>query len=133
MVQQIMPENFHRVRYFGLLSTRNGLKNKIKVVYGLQRDKNIVPDPEERIALKKAEALSFREKIIYWKKKDPLKCKNCGRQMELVQVWIKGRGFVFDLFEKMATGLPKFVYDDKVAEFPPPKFELFAVQQGLCF
>lgn len=133
MAQQIMPEYFQRVRYFGLHSTRNGLKNKIKVVHGLQRAKKMEPDPDEIIALKKAEALSFRERIIYWKKKDPLKCKKCGRQMELVQVWIKGRGFVFDLFDKMATGPPQFIYEDKMVEFLPPKIELFAVQQGFCF
>jgi hypothetical protein len=133
MVQQIMPKNFQRVRYFGLHSTRNGFKNKKKVVHGLQRARGLEPDPTEKIELKKAETLNFRQNILYWKKRDPLKCKKCGRQMELVKVWIKGRGVVFDLFEKMATAPPEFKVEEQNIPLVAQKPELLEIQLGLCF
>ena len=63
--------------------------------------------------IKRAAQLNFRDKILKWMNKDPLKCKKCGRTMELVRVWIKDVGTVFDLFEKMKTGPPEIDFSYK--------------------
>jgi hypothetical protein len=106
MVQQIMPKGFQRVRYFGLHGTSCGLKSKIKVIRGLERRDGIEPDPDREIELKRAQRLSFRERVILIRKKDPLRCKKCNRVMELVKVWTKSKGTIFNYYEKLANAPP---------------------------
>ena len=133
MAQQIMPENFQRVRYFGLHSTKNAVKNKKKVVVGLQLAKGLTPHLKIEVNLVKAKQLTFREKILEWRKKDPLKCKKCGHQMELVQVWIKGKGYVFDLYEKMATGPPNIPIREEISTTEQLSEEFIGIQLDLRF
>ena len=133
MAQQIMPENFQRVRYFGLHSTKNAVKNKKKIIIGLRLAKGLTLNQKIKVNLVKAKQLTFREKILEWRKKDPLKCKECGHQMELVQVWIKGKGYVFDIYEKMANGPPDIPRREEINT--PKQFlgEFLGIQQELCF
>lgn len=132
MVQQILPKGFKRVRYLGLHGTAVAQKSKEAVVKGLAKkfDSKI---PNKPIIVNRAKKLSFREKIIYWKNKDPLKCKKCGTLMELVQVWIKEKGFVFDLFEEMANGPPSFENFIKNEKKLAPKEEPAIVQMSFLF
>lgn len=106
MVQQILPKGFQRVRYMGLQATSSYKKSKEQIHDALDRDVVLVRDENGEVLVKRAAQLTFREKILKWKNKDPLKCKKCGHSMELVRVWIKEVGIVFDLFEKMKTGPP---------------------------
>lgn len=35
-----------------------------------------------------------------WTGKDPLRCPHCGHEMEVIKVWCKSKGVIFDLLEK---------------------------------
>lgn len=110
MVQQILPSGFQRVRYYGLQATASFKKSEsqiseaMKNVYEaeeISKDKNLFLTESKK---------TFSDKVFALTGQNPLKCKKCGRQMELVQIWVKGKGYVFDLLEYLesqATSPPK--------------------------
>ena len=107
MVQQVMPKGFKRVRYLGLHGTASVKKCKMLVVSAIRNPERLEMNLQEAMLVKRACNLSFREKIMKWKKRDPLKCKECGRVMELVEVWIKEKGKVFDYFDELRRAPPE--------------------------
>jgi hypothetical protein len=116
MVQQVLPKGFQRVRYLGLQATSSYRKSREQIVFAI--DTGIVPlrDEEGEIIIARAQSLKFREKILKWTGKDPLKCKNCGRDMELVKVWIKGKGTVFDYYQELMRAPPEIKITPKNVE-----------------
>ena len=91
----------------------------------------LIRDKKGEVLIKRAAQLNFREKILKWKNIDPLKCKKCGRIMELVRVWIKGKDNVFDLFEEMKTGPPKIDFSIKESNNLVILNESIEVQQSI--
>lgn len=107
MVQQIFPKGFQRVRYLELQATSSYRKSKEQIHSALNSKAGLIKDKEGKVLVKRAVRLSFREKILKLRKKDPLKCKKCGRVMELFRVWIEGVGTVFDWFKILTTAPPR--------------------------
>lgn len=116
MVQQILPKGFQRVRYYGLQSTRGFKKYSDKISKAMEsftEEDALSKDPNLFIAPSKK--TSFSDKVFYLTGQNPLRCKKCGHQMELVQIWIKGKGTVYDLLaylKSQATGPPKIIEVD---------------------
>lgn len=131
MVQQILPKGFQRVRYMGLQATSSYKKSKEQIHEALDRDVILIRDEKGEVLIKKAARLTFREKILKWTNKDPLRCKKCGRSMELVRVWIKGVGTVFDLYEEMTTGPPESGFLRKKGDDLIKLNETIVVQQSI--
>ena len=138
MMQQVLPKGFQRVRYWGLQASSSYKKSKKQIHDALDRGTELIRDNDGEVLVKRAAQLTFREKILKWKKRDPLKCKKCGHEMELVKVWIKGVGPVFDLFEELGTGPPivdfmKKRVDDLVTVVPFTKaqMDLFAQEVSI--
>ncbi|MBF0367288.1 MAG: hypothetical protein HQK50_17050 [Oligoflexia bacterium] len=92
------------------------------------------PNPDEQILLKKARELSYREKIMEWRGVDPLKCKDCGRTMEIVEIWIKGKGTVYDWFKALARASLDTSYSnvEKITS-EPEMHQLVGIQLELDF
>ena len=44
---------------------------------------------------------SYQSLVEIWWDYDPLRCTNCGGQMELVRIWKPNKGFVFDIFRNL--------------------------------
>ena len=53
--------------------------------------------------------------------------------MELTEVWVKGKGVVFDLLEEMERGPPMFVFKKENDTKGPAKNEISEFQLGLSF
>jgi hypothetical protein len=130
MVQQILPKGFQRVRYMGLQASSSYKKSKEQIHDAFNNGTELIRDGKGEVLVKKAAQLNFREKILKWKNKDPLRCKQCGRTMELVRVWIKGKGYVFDLFEEMKTGPPEIDFLRKKSDDQIVLNETIGVQQN---
>lgn len=114
MVQQIMPKGFQRVRYYGIHGTSSAISAKRAVLEGMKKKESV--GGQDNIAVIRARRLDYQQRILEWKDKDPLKCKKCSRTMELVEVWIKGKGIVFNLYEKLSTGPPYVDFSKKIEE-----------------
>ena len=41
-----------------------------------------------------------QERLKLWTGRDPLTCPHCHAKLELIKVWVKGKGVVFDLLEE---------------------------------
>lgn len=89
MVQHILPRGFQRVRYYGLQAT-SSFKKWYEVVAKAAGD---LVDAMVSYA-KRINYAEFFEEVA---KRNPLKCKLCGRGMELVQLYHPDRGMFFDL------------------------------------
>lgn len=89
MVQHILPRGFQRVRYYGLQAT-SSFKKWYEVVAKAAGD---LVDSMVSYA-KRINYAEFFEEVA---KRNPLKCKLCGRGMELVQLYHPDRGMFFDL------------------------------------
>ena len=67
---------------------------------------------------------TFSDKVYALTGQNPLKCKKCGHIMELVQIWVKGKGYVFDLLEYLesqATSPPNYKIDTPQSKKSPLK------------
>jgi len=92
MVQQILPKGFQRARYYGLQATASFKKSE-----KLIRD-SVVDKVIEGISFV-ATKLSYRDRMKIWTGKDPLKCSKCGHQLEVIKIWSKATGVIFDLLD----------------------------------
>jgi len=89
MVQHILPKGFKRVRYYGLQ-----LPKKFKKWF----------ETIARVAGDLIDAtISFSKRVLYrnfFKEisgRDPYKCRYCGGEMELVQLYHPDKGMFYDL------------------------------------
>ncbi|MBF0363434.1 MAG: transposase [Oligoflexia bacterium] len=105
MIQQVLPRGFQKVRYFGLQATRSYKKNKEKINMGLESEKLSELNSE----VFKASKQTYSDRIEEWTGHNPLICSRCKRKMEITKVWIRGKGFVFDLFEKLSQAPPDII------------------------
>ena len=98
MVQQILPKGFHRVKYYGLHHPKTFEKSKKLVLAGVQKIyENVIQF--DRTMFRVA-ADSYQERMKLWTGRDPLKCPGCNSQMEIIKVWTKSKGVVFDLLDE---------------------------------
>ena len=98
MVQQILPKDFKRIRYYGLQSPSNRSRLTAKVCRAL--GKLELMEEVERRAQAPAKA-SYGELVKIWWDENPFKCKCCGAAMQLVRIWKRGKGWVYSIFEKL--------------------------------
>lgn len=99
MVQHILPEGFQRIRYYGLQATKTFRKWVEAIKEGLRRIGRLVKGAYEVVAGK-----SYRERYQEMSGQDPLKCRHCGREMELWRIWHPRYGIIYDEWEKIKAG-----------------------------
>jgi hypothetical protein len=99
MVQQLLPKGFHRAKYYGLQYPRTYKKSRELVIEGLKDVLRI--DVARDQGIFKVQRMSYRTRLKIWTGKDPLVCPNCGSIMELIKVWSKSHGTLFDLLEEL--------------------------------
>jgi hypothetical protein len=94
MVQHILPMGFKRIRYYGVQATKTFEKIKDVVKEALSKVKKVV-----KCAVKIIDKKYFRERYKESTGRDPLICRNCGKELELWSIWIPKYGFIYDIFK----------------------------------
>ncbi len=97
MVQQVLPKGFHKVKYYGLQRPKSFAKSKALIKDGLKKVNALVFDSDQSVF--RAAKDSYQERMKLWTGKDPLECPSCSSQMEVIKIWSKGKGVIFDLLE----------------------------------
>ena len=90
---------FHRVKYYGLHHQKSYSKWEEVVQGGMD---NLVDSDllyKDKSVFKVA-GDSYQSRMKLWTGKDPLACPHCGHQMEVIKVWSKDKGIIFDLLEE---------------------------------
>jgi len=95
LVQHIPPKNFPMVRRYGFYA-RN-VSEKIREI--VKSFKKGVQKVFEFFTGKK----KWRERRVESFGKDPLKCPNCGAEMEVWQIWHPKYGFIYDFMRDDTT------------------------------
>jgi len=112
MVQQIPPKGFHRVKYYGLHHSKTYNKSKNLIIEGMKKINISVIDSAQSVF--KVAGDSYQERMKLWTGRDPLRCPHCDHQMEVIKVWSKEKGVIFDLLE---------IYS-KQSQAPPIELEM---------
>ena len=99
MVQHILPKGFQRIRYYGLQATKTFEKWCEAIKEGLKKIGRHIKGTYEVVARK-----NYRERYKEMSGKDPLLCENCGREMELWEIWHSKYGTIFDEYENLKSG-----------------------------
>jgi len=99
MVQHIMPKGFQRVRYYGLEATKTYKKWAQVIQEGIARIGRIVKG-----AYQIANPKKYRERYREISGTDPMECRYCGNEMDLIKIWHPKYGVLFDEFENMKAG-----------------------------
>lgn len=95
MVQQVLPKWFQRIRYFGLQATKDHEKWRDKIKSG-KKSSDLVSRHEE---IFKIPAKTYADRLKRWTGHNPLICPKCKHMMEVMIVWTRNKGVVFDLLE----------------------------------
>src|SRR5262245_48900637 len=94
MVQPILPTGFHRIRYDGLQAT--GKVKKVKrVLTALMVALGRLIKGTYHIVVQK----TSRARVLASTGRDPLRCRRCGGEMMLWQVWHPRYGVVYDALQ----------------------------------
>ena len=104
MIQQVLPCGFQKVRYYGLQSTKSYSKNREKILDACDGE-----TPIKSSEVFKAPAQTYADRMMEWTGKNPLVCSKCKNKMEVTKIWIKGKGFVYDLYSNLSHGPPEDV------------------------
>jgi len=99
MAQHIMPKNFHRVRYYGLESTKSFMKWAEVIRQGIKKLGKVVKGAYEIVTRK-----NYRERYKKISGHDPMKCRYCGGRMELWKIWHPKYGLIYDESENIKSG-----------------------------
>ena len=97
MVQHILPKGFQRIRYYGLHATCKAKKVKELLEQLLAEVKQVVEGTYRVIAEKKY----YRDRIKEAFGIDPLRCKKCGTEMELEQIYHPKYGVIHDGWKEL--------------------------------
>ena len=97
MVQHILPKWFHRIRYYGLQSTKAFEKVKVEVRTALAKIGKIIKGTYRIVANK-----SYRERYREGSGRDPLVCEHCGAELILEKIWHPKYGLIYDLLKGYA-------------------------------
>jgi len=96
MVQHILPKGFQRIRYYGLHGTCKAKKVREFLVRLLAGLKQVIEGTYRVIAEKK-----YRERIKEAFGIDPLRCKRCGTEMELEEIYHPKYGVIYDGWKEL--------------------------------
>lgn len=99
MVQHIMPKSFHKVRYYGLESTKSFRKWVEVITQGIKKLGKVVKGAYEIVTKKK-----YRERYEKISGNDPMKCRCCGGRMGLWKIWHPKYGLIYDESENIKSG-----------------------------
>jgi len=99
MVQHIMPKSFQRVRYYGLQATKTFKKWVDVIKAGIKKIGRLVKGAYQVVRPKK-----YRERYKEISGKDPMICRYCGHEMELLSIWHPKYGILYDAFEELKAG-----------------------------
>lgn len=91
MVQHILPKGLQRIRYYGLQATKTFQKWYKSIKEGFKKIGKIVKGAYRIIGFR-----SYRTRYQETNREDPLKCKHCGRIMELWRIWHPKYGLIYD-------------------------------------
>lgn len=92
MVQHILPKGFQRIRYYGLHGTCKA--DKVRALLG-----SVMNGGSEEVVgetYKVVEEKSYRWRIEEAFGVDPLVCRQCGTEMELLQIYHPKYGVIYD-------------------------------------
>lgn len=104
LVQHILPKGFKRVRYYGLQATCK-LKKVATILRGaLSKAVQGVMDFVVNKSRSAVVRLRYRTRLNRAYGQDPLRCKQCGTQMWLWQVWHPEYGVIYDEGEALKAG-----------------------------
>lgn len=100
LVQYIPEKGQKMVRYYGLYA-RNLLR-KVRIILKelAERFKNIPNIIIPKVANVVYKTLLYRERMKKYFNKDPALCPACQVEMITEKVYVKGRGFVYDLYRE---------------------------------
>ena len=99
MVQHMLPKGFHRMRYDGLHAPCKAKKVKeglTRLMVALGR----LIKGTYRLAVRHPS----RERVLASTGREPLRCRRCGRDMLLWQVWHPRYGVVYDELQAIKRG-----------------------------
>ncbi|MFV1963596.1 MAG: transposase, partial [Acidimicrobiia bacterium] len=99
MVQHILPKGFKRIRYYGVQATKTFEKLKVIIQEAVSKLKNVVKD-----AIKIIPKRNYRERYQASTGKDPLICKNCGKEMDIYKIWHPKYGVIYDELKEIFRG-----------------------------
>jgi hypothetical protein len=99
MVQHIMPKHFHRVRYYGLESTKCFKKWSEVISYGVKMLGKVIKGAYEIVTKN-----DYRERYKKISGHDPMKCRYCGGEMGLWKIWHPKHGYIYDESENIKGG-----------------------------
>lgn len=99
LLMHITPKNFRMARSYGIYA--GSIAVKVKKCYGLLKyiksGLKAIQYTLKDYWKKKTQKLTFRELMIRNFSKDPLKCRICGGEMELWEIWHSKYGYIYDL------------------------------------
>jgi len=99
MVQHILPKGFQRVRYYGLQATKTCKKWCKKIREGLNTIGRVVRGAYQVVTGKR-----YRTRFQDLSGRDPLTCRYCGEEMDLVKQWHPKHGTFYDELEHIKQG-----------------------------
>ena len=99
MVQHIMPKHFHRVRYYGLESTKCFKKWSEVISHGVKMLGKVIKGGYEIVTKN-----DYRARYIKISGHDPMKCRHCGGEMGLWKLWHPKHGYIYDESENIEAG-----------------------------
>lgn len=106
MIQHILPKGFKRIRYYGVQATKTFEKYKVIILKALASVKELLKG-----AVKIIEKKCYRERYRDSSGVDPLICRYCGKEMEVVKIWHPDYGMIFDEFNDKRRG--KYVEEEE--------------------
>lgn len=100
MVQHILPKGFQRVRYYGLQATKTFHTWCEKIKEGLRRVGRVVQGTYQVLTGRK----TYRKRYHEGSGRDPLTCRYCGAELDLIKRWHPKHGAFYDELEYIKQG-----------------------------
>jgi hypothetical protein len=99
MIQHVLPKGFKRIRYYGVQATKTLERVKGIIQEAMKKVKKVVKG-----AIQIIERKNYRERYREGTGKDPLKCPDCGEEMDLWMIWHPRYGVIYDEMKEIMSG-----------------------------
>jgi Putative transposase len=99
MVQHILPQGFHRIRYYGLHATCKVKKVKALLTVLMVALGRLIKGTYRIVAQK-----TYRDRVLASTGRDPLRCTRCGGEMMLWKVWHPRYGVIYNELHEIKRG-----------------------------
>ena len=96
MIQHVLPKGFKRIRYYGVQATKTFEKIKGIIQEALTKIKKVVQD-----GIKIIEKKNYRERYQESTGKDPCLCPECGKEMDIWEIWHPSYGVIYRGYEEV--------------------------------